>query len=186
VANKGQISKQFHHQQKINKGFLAECYLLQNPWFEDLTCLTSLSNNLTLDSWESDYPTFNDLSDPRILAARTNTSKYNDDNPSFDTATHGPFQAEFWQVMRVESNTLENECDCWELVPHPGNTRKTMFCKAPGHSRSNVTPKVESTSSKLDFLLGATTRRKESTCSKLGLWWFNGQQSTLLWFLQQS
>ncbi len=28
VANRGQISKQFHHQQKINKGFLAECYLL--------------------------------------------------------------------------------------------------------------------------------------------------------------
>ncbi len=50
VANRGQISKQFHHQQKINKGFLAKCYLLQDPWFEDPTCLTSLSNNLTLDS----------------------------------------------------------------------------------------------------------------------------------------
>jgi hypothetical protein len=54
VANRGQISKRFHHQQKINKGFLAKCYLLQDPWFEDPTCLTSLSNNLTLDSWESD------------------------------------------------------------------------------------------------------------------------------------
>ncbi len=53
--------------------------------------------------------------------------------------------------------------------------RKTMFCQAPGHSRSNVTPMVESKSSKLNFVLGATTRRKESTFSKLGLRWFNGR-----------
>ncbi len=123
VANRGQISKQFHHQQKINKGFLAKCYLLQDPWFEDPTCSTCLSNNLTLDSWESDHPTFIDVSDPRILAARTKTSKYNDDNPSFDTAT-GPFQAKFWQAMGVELNTLENEFDCWELVPLPGNSKE--------------------------------------------------------------
>jgi hypothetical protein len=102
VANRGQISEQFHHQQKINKGFLTKCYLLQDPWFEDPTCLTSLSNNLTLDSWESDRPTFID---------RTKTSKYNDDNPSFDTAMRGPFQAKFWQAMQVELNTLENEFD---------------------------------------------------------------------------
>ncbi len=124
VANRGQISKKFHHQQKINKGFLAECYLQQDPWFEDPTCLTSLSNNLTLDSWESDHPTFIDVSDPRILAACTKTSKYNDDNPSFDTATRGPFQAKFWQAMQVELNTLENEFSCWELVPHPGNSKE--------------------------------------------------------------
>ncbi len=33
--------------------------------------------------------------------------------------TRGPFQAEFWQAMRVELNTLENEFDCWKLVPDP-------------------------------------------------------------------
>jgi hypothetical protein len=37
VANRGQINEQFHHQQNINKGFLAECYLLQDPLFEDLS-----------------------------------------------------------------------------------------------------------------------------------------------------
>jgi hypothetical protein len=35
-----------------------------------------------------------------------------------------PFQAEFWQAMQVELNTLENEFDCWELVPHPGNSKE--------------------------------------------------------------
>jgi hypothetical protein len=87
---------------------------LKNP-----TCLASLSNHLTLDSWESENPTFINVSDPCILAARTKTSKYNEDNPSFDTATRGPFQAEFWQAMRVELSTLENEFDCWELVSDP-------------------------------------------------------------------
>ncbi len=103
----------------MNKGFLAECYLLQERWFEDPTCLASLSNNLTLDSWESENPTFINITDPRILAARTKTSKYNKDNPSFDAATRGPFQAEFWQAMRVELNTLEKEFNCWVLVPDP-------------------------------------------------------------------
>jgi hypothetical protein len=50
--------------------------------------------------------------------------KFNDDNPSFDTAMHGPFQAKFLQAMRVELNTLENEFDCRELVPHPGNSKE--------------------------------------------------------------
>ncbi len=34
-----------------------------------------------------------------------------------DTATKGPFQAEFWQAMRVELNTLVNKLRCWDLVP---------------------------------------------------------------------
>ncbi len=58
----------------MNKGFLAKCYLLEETWFEDPTCLASLSNHLTLDSWESENPTFINITDPRILAARTKTS----------------------------------------------------------------------------------------------------------------
>jgi hypothetical protein len=38
-------------------------------------------------------------------------------NSSWDTATKGPFQAEFWQAMRVELNTLVNKFKCWDLVP---------------------------------------------------------------------
>ena len=55
-----------------------------------------------MDPWdESDKIYFNEIVDPRILAAREvpTKSKYNDDNPSFDTATRGPFQAEFWQAI---------------------------------------------------------------------------------------
>jgi hypothetical protein len=46
-------------------------------------------------------------------------SKYNEDNLSWDTATpnKGPFQAEFWQAMRVELNTLVKKFRCWDLVP---------------------------------------------------------------------
>jgi hypothetical protein len=76
-----------------------------------------------MDPWdESDKIYFNDIVDPRILAARTvpTKSKYNDNNPSFDTATRGPFQAKFWQAMRVELNTLINKFDCWDYVPNPG------------------------------------------------------------------
>jgi hypothetical protein len=58
-----------------------------------------------MDPWgDSNEIYFNEIEDPRILEAckTSKKSKYNDDNPSFDTATCGPFQAEFWQAMRVE------------------------------------------------------------------------------------
>jgi hypothetical protein len=48
---------------------------------------------------------------------RSSASKYNEDNPSWDTTTKGPFQAEFRQAMHVELNTLVNEFKCWDLVP---------------------------------------------------------------------
>jgi hypothetical protein len=58
-----------------------------------------------------------EIIDPQLLAARSSASKHNEDNPSWDTATKGPFQAEFWQAMHVELNTLTNEFKCWDLVP---------------------------------------------------------------------
>ena len=121
VLNKGRVTTEYHPNQKICKEAIAECYLLQDPWFSDPTCVSAMHDNFVLDSWESDGYYFNEISDPRLLAARTKTSKYNEDNPSFDTATRGPFQEEFWQAMRVELNTLINEFDCWEYVPNPGS-----------------------------------------------------------------
>ena len=124
VLNSRHVPKSFHAQHKLQKGYLAECYLLQDSWFEDPTCVSELSDHIRMDPWDgSDNIYFNDIVDPRILAARmvpTKKSKYNDDNLSFDTATRGPFQAEFWQAMRVELNTLINEFDCWDYVPNPG------------------------------------------------------------------
>jgi hypothetical protein len=47
-------------------------------------------------------------------------NKIQQNNPSFDTATCGPFQAQFWQAMRTKFITLTQEFDCWEYVPNSG------------------------------------------------------------------
>ncbi len=122
VSNSRHVPTSFHAQHKLQKGYLAECYLLQNSWFEDPTCVSELSDHIRMDPWEDGKDIyFNEIEDPRILEARkSKSSKYDADNPSYDTATRGPFQAEFWQAMRLEFNTLLNEFDCWDYVPNPG------------------------------------------------------------------
>ena len=117
IANRGNIQTKYHPQQRIQKSFLAECYLLQDCWASNPDCIHQIYSNITLDSWESDDIYLTDIQDPRLLAVRSSASKYNEDNPSWETATKGPFQAEFWQAMRVELNTLVNEFKCWDLVP---------------------------------------------------------------------
>jgi hypothetical protein len=87
---------EYQPQQMLLQHFLAECYLLQDSWFDDPTCLAVMSEHLILDTWESDAYYFNDVPDPRLLAVQAKASKYNEDNASFDTVTHGPFQAQFW------------------------------------------------------------------------------------------
>ena len=67
-----------------------------------------------MDSW--DPKQMNDC-DPRLLAVKSSKSKYNEDNPSYDTAIRGPFQAEYWKAMQVELTTLVNDFKCWDLVP---------------------------------------------------------------------
>jgi hypothetical protein len=89
--------------QKISKASLIKCYLLQDDWTSDKNYLQGLDSNIILDLWESNgEPTMSEVIDPGLLATRTASSKYNKDNPSYDTATRGPFQAEFWQAMRVK------------------------------------------------------------------------------------
>ncbi len=56
-------------------------------------------------------------SDPCLLAVKTSKSKYNKDNPSFESAVCGPFQAEYWKAMQVELDMLETSFKCWDLVP---------------------------------------------------------------------
>ena len=101
--------------QKISKASHVECYLLQHDWTDDY--LSGLEANKILDSWESNEEhMISEVVNPRLLAAKSVSSKYNDDNPSYDTATRGPFQAEFWQAMRVELKTQTKDFDCWSLV----------------------------------------------------------------------
>jgi hypothetical protein len=118
VANQGRVTE-YHPDQKFPQSFLAECYLMQNSWLKDPTCMAAMTTNLILDSWETDKYYFNDAPDPCVLEARVKKSRHNEDNPSFDTATRGPFQAQFWQAMKTEFNTLTKEFDCWEYVPNP-------------------------------------------------------------------
>ena len=46
IKNRGGFSKSHHPNQKLNKSFIAECYLLQEPWFADPACVSEISNHL--------------------------------------------------------------------------------------------------------------------------------------------
>jgi hypothetical protein len=87
------------HNKKIQQQFLAECYLLQDTWFSDPNCFTAFIDGIILNTWDTNETYFNKIKDPHILAARATSSKLNEDNPSFDTATCGLFQAQFWKGM---------------------------------------------------------------------------------------
>jgi hypothetical protein len=116
-TNRAQAQINYHPKQRVHNFFLAECYLLQDSWINDLDCLYHIYSNVILDSWESNEVYITEIIDPQLLAARSSASKHNKDNPLWDTAMKGPFQVEFWQAMRVELNTLTNEFKCWDLVP---------------------------------------------------------------------
>jgi hypothetical protein len=116
-ANRAQAQTNYHPKQWVHKSFLAECYLLQDYWIGDPDCLYHIYSNIILDSWESNEVYITKIIDPQLLATCSSASKHNKDNPLWDTATKGPFQAEFWQAMRVELNTLTNEFKCWDHVP---------------------------------------------------------------------
>jgi hypothetical protein len=76
----------------------------------------SVSQLKTQDSWVSGELCFSDISNPRLLAACSASSKYNKDNPFFDTATRGPFQAQCWKAMYDELMTLVCKFNCWDCV----------------------------------------------------------------------
>jgi hypothetical protein len=91
---------------------MAECYLLQDTWFSDPNCFTAFTDSKILDTWDTHKTYFIKINDPRILATCATSSKLNEDNPSFDTATRGPFQAQFWKAMYDKLVTLVHEFDC--------------------------------------------------------------------------
>ncbi len=101
---------------KLSKADMHECCLLQQQWINNNgTHLyphhqMSLVDDLVVDS----------VSDPRVIETYLTTaqsSKYNDDNPSFDMAVNGPFQGEFYEAMRTELTTIADDFRCWDLVP---------------------------------------------------------------------
>jgi hypothetical protein len=90
ISNQGHFNA-YHPQQKIQQQFLEECYLLQDTWFSDPNCFTAFIDNIILDTWDTNEMYFDEIKDPHILEACATSSKLNEDNPSFDTATRGPF-----------------------------------------------------------------------------------------------
>ena len=52
--------------------------------------------------------------DPRLLSAKA--SKYNEDNPSWEMAMHGPHADEYWKACETELENLETDLGCWDLV----------------------------------------------------------------------
>ncbi len=65
TANRANVQTQYRPTQRINKSFLAECYLLQDCWADDPDCIRHIYSNVILDSWESDGIYITDILDPR-------------------------------------------------------------------------------------------------------------------------
>lgn len=51
---------------------------------------------------------------PHLLLVKS--SKYNEDNPSWEMAMNGPYALEYWRACEIEMNTLQNEMESWTLV----------------------------------------------------------------------
>ncbi len=69
LTNCSNVQANNHPQQRVNKSFLAECYLLQDPWFDDPKCLYHLYSNIIIDTWDTDEIYILEVTAPRILAA---------------------------------------------------------------------------------------------------------------------
>ncbi len=103
---------------RLYKPDVLDCYLLQRQWDNSLHHHPfhhmSLTNDFDVDI----------ISDPRVLEAyptAIKSSKYDEDNPSYDMAMNGPFQGEFYEAMKLKLNPITNDFNCWDLVPHlPG------------------------------------------------------------------
>jgi hypothetical protein len=120
ITNVAHCPSTYHPTEKLQKQFIAECYLLQDKWFQKNDCCSSLAQHMPVDTWDDGTSNiyFNDIADPRILAARSATKKATDseDTPSFDTAIRSPFQAQWWKAMYDELQTIMVDFDCWEYV----------------------------------------------------------------------
>jgi hypothetical protein len=123
--NKASRTLKYHPEEKLQQQFLAECCLLQDKWFINPDCFSSIADNMAIDTWddgdESCY--FNEISDPQILEAcsKTSKAKETDNMPSFDTAIRSPFQAQWWKAMYDELVTIIINFECWDYVKRMPN-----------------------------------------------------------------
>jgi hypothetical protein len=120
ITNTAHCPLTYHPTEKVQKQFLAKCYFLQDKWFHDDDCISSLIAHMPVDTWDdgSNDVYFNDIADPRILAACSANKKATEmeDSPSFDTAIRSPFQAQWWKAMYNKLRTIMVDFDCWDYV----------------------------------------------------------------------
>jgi hypothetical protein len=120
ITNKACRLLNYHPEEKLQKRFLAECYFLQDKWFQESDCFSSLADHMSIDTWDNgnDGIYFNDIADPCILEACsvTKKAKETDDAPLFHTAIRSPFQAQWWEVMYNELVTIMVDFDCWDYI----------------------------------------------------------------------
>jgi hypothetical protein len=68
-ANRSNNQANLYPTQRVNKSFLAECYPLQDTWFDNPSCLQHIYSSVILDSWETEEVHITEITDPRLLAA---------------------------------------------------------------------------------------------------------------------
>ncbi len=101
------------------KSDLLDCHLLQQNWTDYGRGHHPYHHFDTENSLLVDFISDRRVSEHFVMTAKT--SKYNNDNPSFDMAIRGPFQAEYYDTMRTELSTIKDDFHCWDLVPRlPG------------------------------------------------------------------
>jgi hypothetical protein len=96
------------------------------------------------------------------------------DNPSYNEAMKGVHRKEYTKAARAKLSTLQDDLDCWELVPRPAG--KNVLYPQLGRSNANAFPMAASRSSKPGFVLVVIVRLKALTTLIPGHLWYNGHQ----------
>jgi hypothetical protein len=73
ISNKASRLSNYHPDEKLQKQFLTNCYFLQDKWFQEADCFSTLAHHMALDTWDdgNNRLYFNDIADPCILEAHS-------------------------------------------------------------------------------------------------------------------
>jgi hypothetical protein len=117
---------------------LAEASILSSPWSKVASALiagysgTFLNNCIDSTCVKPDLQRVQSLIEPDLslsdnedmspasispLAFAAKSSSNSEDNPTYDEAMQGIYKHEYIEAAKVELHTLQNDLDCWELVP---------------------------------------------------------------------
>jgi hypothetical protein len=143
-ANAARDQSVYHAATRVTFEQLDDLQLLHSPWSDVASAFSAGIGGRSLSLlWNDDYgmkmsdaqtarvnsllePDLSPLEDvhgttlsgmqPHAFAAKASANS--EDNPSYDEAMKGPHAREYYQAAKVELSTLQDDLDCWELVPH--------------------------------------------------------------------